>query len=196
METNVTSWVQRIWQDLQPTPGRLSGTFRIVLASVLTLLLLMALQMPFASIGLYYIFLIGRDSPSVSLRSSIYSLVALAASVAAVFIVVIVSDNDPMARVLSVAIVTFIAGVLMFASTVPTLASTWGFIFCTLIALWETHTPADTLVKTCLYLLGTIGLAVGCSVAVEYIFGSRHPAEELQEQRRIRYETLETMFSL
>lgn len=196
METNVTSWTRRIWQDLQPTPGRLSGTLRIVLASVLTLLFLMALRMPFASIGLYYVFLIGRDSPSVSLRSSIYSLLALAASVAAVFIVVIVSDNDPMARVLSVAIVTFIAGVLMFASTVPTLASTWGFIFCTLIALWETHTPADTLVKTCLYLLGTIGLAVGCSVAVEYIFGSRHPAEELQEQRRIRYETLETMFSL
>ncbi len=196
METNVTSWPQRIWQDLQPTPGRLSGTLRIVLASVLTLLLLMTLRMPFASLGLYYVFLIGRDSPSVSLRSSIYSLVALAASIAAVFAVVILTDNDPMARVLSVAIVTFISGMLMLASTVSVLASTWGFIFCTLIALWETQTPADTLVKTSLYLLGTIGLAVGCSVAVEYIFGSRHPAEELQQQRRIRYEALETMFSL
>jgi multidrug resistance protein MdtO len=196
MDTNVTSWAQRIWEDLQPTPGRLSGTLRIVLASILTLLLLMVLQMPFASLGLYYVFLIGRDSPSVSLRSSIYSLLALAASVAAVFIVVILSDNDPMARVLSVAIVTFIAGMLMFASTIPTLASTWGFIFATLIALWETQTSADTLVKTSLYLLGTIGLGVGCSVAVEYIFGSRHPAEELQEQRCIRYEALETMFSL
>ena len=196
MDTTVTSWTRRIWQDLQPTPGRLSGTLRIVLASVITLLFLMTLRMPFASLGLYYIFLIGRDSPSVSLRSSIYSLIALASSVASVFAVVILTDNDPMARVLSVAIVTFIAGVLMLASTVSVLASTWGFIFATLIALWETQTPADTLVKTSLYLLGTIGLAVACSVAVEYIFGSRHPAEELQEQRRIRYEALETMFSL
>ena len=161
MNTTVTSWARRIWQDLQPTPGRLSGTLRIVLASVITLVLLMALRMPFASLGLYYIFLIGRDSPSVSLRSSIYSLAALAASVAAVFAVVILTDNDPMARVLSVAIVTFIAGVLMLASTVSVLASTWGFIFCTLIGLWETQTPADTLVKTSLYLLGTIALAVG-----------------------------------
>lgn len=196
MESIVTSWARRIWQDLQPTPGRLSGTLRIVLASVITLLLLMALRMPFASLGLYYIFLIGRDSPSVSLRSSIYSLIALAAAVASVFAVVILTDNDPMARVLSVAIVTFIAGVLMLASTVSVLASTWGFIFCILISLWDTHTPADTIVKTSLYLLGTVSLAIGCSVAVEYVFGSRHPAEELQEQRRIRYEALETMFSL
>lgn len=196
METTVTSWARRIWQDLQPTPGRLSGTLRIVLASVLTLLFLMALRMPFASIGLYFIFLIGRDSPSVSLRSAIYSLIALAVSIGTSFAVVILTDNDPMARVLSVAIVTFIAGVFILASTVSVLASTWGFIFCTLIALWETQTPADTIVKTSLYLLGTIGLAVGCSVAVEYIFGTRHPAEELQEQRRIRYEALETMFSL
>ena len=124
MESIVTSWARRIWQDLQPTPGRLSGTLRIVLSSVLTLLLLMALRMPFASIGLYFIFLIGRDSPSVSLRSGIYSLVALAVSVATSFAVVILTDNDPMARVLSVAIVTFIAGMFMLASTVSVLAST------------------------------------------------------------------------
>ena len=33
------------------------------------------------------------------------------------FVVVIVTDNDPMARVLSVAVVSFIAGMLMVAST-------------------------------------------------------------------------------
>ena len=63
------SWMQKLWQDLQPAPGRLSSALRIVLASVLALILLLVLQMPFISIGLYFIFLIGRDSPSVSLRS-------------------------------------------------------------------------------------------------------------------------------
>src|ERR1700722_187490 len=124
MAASLATWADRLWDDLQPTSGRLNSSLRIVLATAITLVLLMALRMPFASLGLYYIFLIGRDSPSVSLRSSIYSLIALASSVASVFAVVILTDNDPMARVLSVAIVTFIAGVLMLASTVSVLAST------------------------------------------------------------------------
>jgi multidrug resistance protein MdtO len=101
-----------------------------------------------------------------------------------------------MARVLSVAIVSFIAGMFMLASTLPALASTWGFIFCVLIAAWETSIPASSLVKITLYILGTISLAVASVVAVEYTFGSRHPAEDLQQQRVLRHQALEAMFTL
>ena len=196
MAAILSTWIDRIRQDLEPTPGRMNAALRIVLASVITLLLLMTLRMPFASIGMYFVFLVGRDSPAVSFRSGLFSLLALAASVAAVLGVVIITDNDPMARVLSVAIVSFIAGMFMLASTLPALASTWGFIFCVLIAVWETSTPASSLVKITLYILGTISLSVASVVAVEYTFGSRHPAEDLQQQRVLRYQALEAMFTL
>jgi len=84
----------------------------------------------------------------------------------------------------------------MLSSTVPALASSFGFIFTTLIALWETSTPAGPLVKEMLYLLGTISLAVVSVLAVEYIFAGQHPAEELQQQRVTRYQALEAMFTL
>ena len=174
----------------------MNSTLRIVLASVITLLLLMTLRMPFAGIGMYFVFLIGRDSPAVSFRSSILIMLTLIASIGAVLAVVSLTDNDPMARVLGVAVVTFLAGMIMLSSTVPALASTFGFIFCTLIALWETSTPAGTLVKQMLYLIGTISLAVVSVLAVEYIFAGQHPAEELQQQRITRYKALEAMFSL
>ena len=45
-----------------------------MLASVLALLLMETLQMPFIAIGMYFIFLIARDSPAVSLRSALFSL--------------------------------------------------------------------------------------------------------------------------
>jgi multidrug resistance protein MdtO len=196
MPASLATWADRFWQDLQPTPGRLGSSLRIVLSTVITLLLVMALRMPSASIGLYFIFLVGRDSPSVSLRSGLFSLVALAFTVATVLGVVIFSDNDPMARVLSVSIVVFLAGILMLSTTVPVLAQTWGFIYCTLIAFWETHAPSDYLVKQSLYVVGTVSIGVAVSVAVEYIFGAKHPAAELQKQRRIRYEALSRMFSL
>ena len=107
------SWTDALLQDLQPTPGRLASTLRIVLASVIALLLMEALQMPFISIGMYFIFLIGRDSPAVSLRTALFSLCIVLFAVAVELGVVILSDNDPIARLLSVAVVTFISGMIV-----------------------------------------------------------------------------------
>ena len=193
---SLSTWIDRFWQDLQPTPGRLNGSLRIVLSTVLTLLLLMTLRMPSASIGLYFVFLVGRDSPSVSLRSGLFSVIAFAFTVATVIGVVALSDNNPMARLLSVSIVVFLSGMLMLSTNITVLASTWGFIYCTLIAFWETHASSNYLVKQSLYIVGTVSIAVLCSVAVEYCFGVRDPAAELQKQRKIRYEALSKMFSL
>lgn len=196
MATIVSAWIDRFQQDLEPTPGRWSSSLRIVLASVIALLLLMTLRMPFLGLSMYFVFLVGRDSPAVSFRSGLLSLLALAASVAVALGVVIATDNDPMVRLLSVAMVTFVAGMFMLSSTLPALGSTFGFVYCTLIAMWETRYPAGTLVKQMLYLLGSISISIGSVVAVEYIFASRHPAEDLQRERITRYSALEDMFRL
>ena len=55
---------------------------------MITLLGLLIWQMPFASLGLYYVFVVNRDSPSVSVRSSVLSLVVLISSVAVEFAIV------------------------------------------------------------------------------------------------------------
>jgi multidrug resistance protein MdtO len=196
MSDGLAVWLDRFWDDLQATPGRLNSSLRIVLSTVLTLILIMALRMPAAALGLYFIFLIGRDSPSVSVRSGFFSLVALAASEATVLAVVSLSDNDPTVRLLSVSIVTFVAGMLMLSTTVTLLASTWGFMYCQLIGFWEAQAPPDYIVKQSLYLMGTVAIGIGCSVAVEYIFGNKHPVEELQKEKQMRYEALERMFRL
>lgn len=196
MPSPASIWAERIWLDLQPTPGRMSASLRIVLATIITLVLLMTLQVPFASIALFFIFIVGRDNPSISLRSGVFSLITLVLAVATELILVSLTDNDPAARVLGVIIVSFIAGLLVASTTLPTLGSTWGFIFCTLIALWERRVPANPLVKTSLWILAATGIAVGASVAVEYIFAARNPAQLLIDERRNRYRALAKMFSL
>jgi multidrug resistance protein MdtO len=196
-DANMTeTWARRVWLDLQPTPGRMSASLRILLASLLTLILLLVWQIPFASIALYFVFIVGRDSPSVSLRSGVFSMLTLVISVATELGLVAFSDNDPIARILGVAVVSFLAGMLVLALSVPTLGSTWGFIFCTLIASWERHAPENALVKGSLWILAATSIAVGCSVVVEYVFGTRRPAELLIEERRNRYRALVAMFTL
>lgn len=190
------SWPQRLWRDLQPAPGRLNATLRIVLTTAISLVLMMVLQLPFASLGLYYIFLVARENPATSVRSSVMALLTLVLGVASVLAVVVLTDNDPMARLLSVAAASFVAGMLMVASTLPPLAAIWGFVYCTLIALWERPAPPDALVKACLYLLATVGLAALVSSAVEYVFANQHPADRLAQQLGLRYKTIERVFTL
>jgi multidrug resistance protein MdtO len=45
----------------------------------------------------------------------------------------ILSDNDPMARVLSVAVATFIGGMTLVSTSQPSLGSSAGFIYCVVI---------------------------------------------------------------
>src|ERR1700692_1216521 len=94
-----TPWLQRVWQDLQPTPGRLSRALRMTLSSRLVLVLMLVLQMPYIAYGLYFIFLIGRESPSVSLRTAFASVVTILLVIVSEMGVVILSDNDPMGGV-------------------------------------------------------------------------------------------------
>jgi multidrug resistance protein MdtO len=156
----------------------------------------MTWQIPSAAFGLYMVFLLGRDSPSVSMRGGIITILTLSVAVATELAVVILTDNSPMSRVLSVAAVTFLAGMVMRATTVPNNGVTWGFMFCTLIANWEFHAPAEAQVKNSLWLIGAGAIAVGCSVAVEYMFGVTNPVARLQEQLRTRYRALENLFTV
>jgi multidrug resistance protein MdtO len=191
-----TPWLQRIWQDLQPAPGRLNSSLRMTLASIVVLVLMLVLQMPYIAYGLYFIFLIGRESPSVSLRTAFVLVVTIMLVVVAEMGVVILSDNDPMARVLSVAVVTFVGGMILVSTSLPSLGGAIGFIYCVVIGFWEHHASEDTLVKNSLRLVAAFAMAAACCVAVEYVFGARSPTDRLEEQFRIRYQALQEMFSL
>jgi len=168
----------------------------MTLSSVFVLVLMLVLQMPYVAYGLYFIFLIGRESPSVSLRTAFGSVATISLVIVAEMCVVILTDNDPMARILSVVIVTFVGGMILVSTSLPSLGSIVGLIYCVVIGFWEHHAPEDTLVKNSLRLLAAFAMAAACGVAVEYVFGARSPAERLEEQFRIRYQALEKMFSL
>ena len=106
------SWLHEVWQDLLPTPGRLHSSLRIVLSTALALVLFLVWQMPYAAFGLYAVFLIGRESPSVSLRLGIAALLTVSLAIAIELAVVIQTDNDPMARVISVSAIAFVAAMI------------------------------------------------------------------------------------
>jgi multidrug resistance protein MdtO len=155
---------------------------------------MMVLQVPYIAYGLYAIFLVAGANPAVSLRTGIATTCSTACALSMALIVVIVTDNDPMARVLSLAVMAFVAGMITTVTSMPALGPGWGLIFGVGIGLWENHAPADTLVKNSLWLLAAISTGIGGSIAVGYTFALRSPADKLAEELRTRYRALELMF--
>jgi hypothetical protein len=76
------------------------------------------------------------------------------------------------------------------------LGASWGLLFCLLIDTWDRHTSETILVSNSLWLLAALSLSVACTVAVEYVFGARTPAEDLREQFILRYRLLATMYGM
>ena len=107
------------------------------MASIIVLIAMMLLRMPFVAYGLYVIFMVGRVNTAVTLRTGIALLCSVACALSIALIVVILTDNNPMARVLSLAVMTFVAGMITVASSIPSVGSGWGLIFCVGIGFWE-----------------------------------------------------------
>jgi multidrug resistance protein MdtO len=188
-------WLRYLRRDLSPTPGRLESSLRITLTTVLVLVAMMVLQVPFVAYGLYAIFMVGRESPTVTLRTGIASSCVVACAVGIATIVVILTDNNPMARVLSLSVITFLAAMIFVASSLPALGPGWGLIFGVVINFWEGHSPADTIVKNSLWLLAAFVTGFSASILVEHFLATRSPAAKLAEQLRLRYRALQSLFS-
>ncbi len=196
MIVQTKSFVRAFWRDQQPSPERLQCALRYVLASVISLVAILVLQMPYLPLCLYILFFVAHDSPAVCFKFNFLMLMTSSTAIALSLLIIGFTGNDPMARVLSIAVIGFVCGLGIQACAIPFLFVGGGFVFVTLIAMWEMHIPADTLVKASLWFVATISVVLACSAAIEYVFGARNPAADLRKQLAMRYRALEKLFSL
>ena len=188
------SWFEDWREDLQARPGRVESSLRIVFATVVVLVAMMVLQVPDVAYALYIVFVVSNENPALSLRTGVASLLTVTVSLSIAFGVVILTDNDPVARVMTLVVMTFVAGMITTVTTVPALGPIWGLIYGVGIGIWENHAPADRLVKSTLWLLAAFTLGIAVSVAVSYLFSMRSPADRLAGQLRQRHRALAAMF--
>lgn len=194
--SGTATWIENIRQELAPTQGRWEGALRTALAATIATVLLLALRAPQMAPGIYLIFLVSYDSAYLTFQNSIFQLTFECVGVAAALLLVEVTGNDPMARVLGIAIFTFISAFFLRASTRPFAAMNFGIFSILTLSLWESHLPAERLLHLSMWPIATGALAVGCKVAIEYAFTRRDPQRALQQEMDSRLDALERLFRL
>lgn len=180
------------------SPARVAGTLRFVLTTVASTLLLLILQPPLYTIApsLFMLFLISHDTPFNCFKDLLYCVGMGGVGVATALGLIVATGNHPMARVVGLAVCTFVATFFFRASTIPLASLPFACLTFMVISLWENQLPAEQVLHLSLWPMGTLSAVAGCAIAADYMFNRSDPAPILQREMQARFEALERLFLL
>ncbi|MDE1174982.1 MAG: FUSC family protein [Edaphobacter sp.] len=180
---------------MAPHPGRLSGSLRDTLAISIIIVISMTLRVQGVSLALALLYLMQRERPGLTFRVGLQILAGAAAACAMSFFWVQLTDGTEVFRFLGVMSCIFVSAFCMAGTTIPlfwTILAFYGFVD---LAGWDTHRSADAIVTSTLYNVAALAIVVLCAGAVEYVFGTRHPAEDLSREMRKRISSLQSFLT-
>jgi multidrug resistance protein MdtO len=113
---------------LAPQPGRLEYAARLALICALTLLVVEIYQTPEPALATYIVFFLNRDNRALSLIFNIILTLLITVIIGLVILVAMLVLDDPMWRVISMALISFGLLFLTSASKLRPLGSTIALI--------------------------------------------------------------------
>jgi multidrug resistance protein MdtO len=180
--------------ELAPFPGRFAGSLRDTLGILIALVLAMTLRVPGIALALALLFQLQRDRPGMTLRSAAQMLLGAAVACVATIFWTQLTDGTDTARYIGLILGIFVAAFGMATTSIPLCFSMFGFYGFVDLAAWDTHRSPNAIVTTSLYGIASLAVVMLSAVAVEYLFGNRHPAEELDREMNKNLSLLASFF--
>jgi multidrug resistance protein MdtO len=192
------SEVDRFWREMAPVPGRMTGSLRFALTSALATLLLLILQPPVGFIvpSMFMLFLVSHESPLSCLRDLMTLLSGAALGTIVILLMMIVTGDHPVARVVGLAVCTFVAAFFFRTSVVPGFPMAFGCLTYMVISLWEYPIRDERILHLSLWPLGTLSIVAFSAMLVEVLFNRSDPLASLRREIKIRCGALDRLFQL
>jgi multidrug resistance protein MdtO len=173
-------WLGEILKDeLAAYPGRGVMVARMVISATLTMILAMTFRIPGGFQGALYAFLIARDDFRSTMKSAIAMAVSYTIGVSFVLTCAAIFASHPNARFLWFAGSMFV--VFFALDTFQDFAIATGFAIILVLALpiWQTPATAEHRVELTLWQALACALGTVVTIAVEAVFHSVSPRNEL-----------------
>src|SRR4051812_36326024 len=184
-------WFQQFLKsELAPYPGRGVVVARTVVAATITMLLIMTFRVPGGALGALYAFLISRES----LRSTFRSGVAIAVSyVAAVTLVLAAADvfaDQQSARIVWFACSMFVTFFGLRTLRYTDMATGFAVLIVNALPIWQIPESAEYRVEQTLWQALAVGVGTAVTIAVEIIFHSLRPRDEIVDEIKERLDAV------
>jgi len=192
------SELNRFWRETAPLPGRMPASLRFALMSALATLLLLILQPPvgFIAPSMFMLFLVSHDTPHECLKGLLTCLSGAVLGTTVALLLLIVTGDHPVARVVGLAVCTFIAAFFFRTSLLPAFPMAFGCLTYMVISLWEYQIRAEKILHLSLWPMGTLLTVAGSAMAVECLFNHSDPPVALRAELKARCTALENLFQL
>lgn len=154
---------------LKPTPERLEFTTRLALICALTMLVAEIYQTPDAALTAYIAFFLNRPERALSVILSIVFTIVITVVIGLVFLVAQGVLDDPLWRVVSIAVISFGMLFLGSASKLRPLASTLALIIGYGLDLLGTIQLGELGTRALLYAWLFVAIPAGVSVVVNLL---------------------------
>src|SRR5580698_6063417 len=154
---------------LAPRPGRLEFAVRLALICALTVLVTEIYQTPEPALAAYIVFFLNRDSRTLSLILSVILTLLITVIIGIVILVAMLVLDDPMWRVISMALISFGLLFLASASKLRPLASTIALIIGYALDELGLIQVGELGTRALLYAWLFVGIPAGVSILVNFL---------------------------
>jgi multidrug resistance protein MdtO len=154
---------------LAPRPGRLEFAGRLALICALTVLVTEIYQTPEPALATYIVFFLNRDSRTLSLSLNVVLTLLITIIIGVVVLVAMLVLDDPMWRVISMALISFGLLFLASASKLEPLASTIALIIGYALDELGLIQVGELGTRALLYAWLFVGIPAGVSILVNLL---------------------------
>jgi len=192
------SELDRFWREMAPFPGRMAASLRFALTSALATLLLLILQPPvgFIAPSMFMLFLASHETPQLCLRDLLTMLSGAALGTAAALLLMGATGDHPVARVMGLAVFTFVAAFFFRTSIMPAFPMAFGCLAYMVTSLWEYKIRAERILHLSLWPMGTLATVAFSAMVVECLFNRSDPLVKLQRDMKARCAAVSRLLQL
>ena len=156
--------------ELRPYPGRGLLALRYLLAATLTMLVIVTFRLAGAAVGGFYSLLLPRESPFTIAKSALSTLTAVVVSLGFSSLGSMLFVDYPLTHFLWIIGSFFVAFFALSVMSNYGAASAFAILIVLNVPAWDVPVPSAAVVFTNLWTAGSIALALGATLVVEFGF--------------------------
>jgi multidrug resistance protein MdtO len=173
-------------------------SLRFALTAALATLLLLILQPPvgFIAPSMFMLFLVSHETPYRCFKDLLTCLSGAALGTVAALLLMAATGAHPVARLVGLAVFTFLAAFLFRTMAIPALPMAFGCLTYMVISLWEYQIRDEKILHLSLWPMGTLATVAGSAIVVECLFNRSNPLVAVRREIAARGAALKRLFQL
>lgn len=175
-----TGIFQRLIQDLMPYPGRVNQVLRTVLACTLVVIISQTLQIPWLALSLIAVFFVTQTNVVVTRLTGMLFIVAATVAVALSLLLLQVTWNVPLLRILTASAIFLLSVFLMRTSPYGVVFFVVAIVIIYSQSLVDISTDAESVVRSILWVWVSINYAIGITLIVNTLLLPAEPVAHLE----------------